>query len=158
VRRSILFLGVGGVGKTTTIYRLLGLNNSVRVTLRPGIYRIFVNGQWYDLVDIPGQMAEEVALAVASNPSLYFDRVVMMYDLTRQESYEALADIWSTICVLRNKCLTAREVVIVGNKRDLAEELGYAVEADPTQFNAADVRKLSALKDPAEEVVRVVLQ
>jgi len=157
VRRSVLFLGLGGVGKTTTIYRLLGLNNSVRVTLRPGIYRILFNGQWYDLVDVPGQMAAEVAQAAASNPSLYFDRVVLMYDLTRQESYEALADIWSTICVLRNRCLTAREVIIVGNKRDLADELGYAVEADPDQFGAVDVRRLSALKDPVEEVARIVL-
>jgi len=158
VRRSILFLGVGGVGKTTTIYRLLGLNNSVRVTLRPGIYRVLVDGQWYDLVDVPGQMAAEVAQAVASNPTLYFDRVIMMYDLTRQETYEALSDIWSAVCVMRSRCLAAREIVIVGNKRDLADELGYAVEADPEQFNAIDVRRLSALKDPIEEVARVVLQ
>jgi len=157
VRRSILFLGVGGVGKTTTIYRLLGLSNLARTTLRPGIYRILFNGQRYDLVDVPGQMATEVAQAVAQNPSLYFDRVILVYDLTRQETYEALSDIWSTVCVMRGRCLTAREIIIVGNKRDLADELGYAVEADPTQFNAVDVRRLSALKDPIEEVARVVL-
>jgi len=156
-RKSVLLLGVGGVGKTTVVYRLLGLNNNVRTTLRPGIYRIWYNGWWYDVVDTPGQMAVEVAQAVASNPTLYFDRAVLMYDLVHQETYEALSDIWSTICVLRGKCLSAREVIIVGNKRDLAEELGYAVEADPTQFSAVDVRRISALKDPIEAVVRAVL-
>jgi len=152
-----LFLGVGGVGKTTTIYRLLRLNNSVHVTMRPGIYRILYGGQRYDLVDTPGQMAAEVARTVAKNPTLYFDRIVLMYDLTRQETYEALSEVWSAVCVLRGRCLSAREVVIVGNKRDLAEELGYSVEADPSQFDAVDVRQISALKDPAEAVARAVL-
>jgi len=157
VRRSILFLGVGGVGKTTTIYRLLGLNNSVRVTMRPGVYRVLYDGQWYDLVDTPGQMAIEVAQAAAQNPTLHFDRIILMYDLTRQETYEALLEIWSTVCVLRGKCLSAREVLIVGNKRDLAEELGYSIEADPSQFNAVDVRQISALKDPSDFIAKSVL-
>jgi len=157
VRKTVLFLGVGGVGKTTTIYRLIGLSNSVRTTLRPGIYRIPYDGRWYDLVDVPGQMAIEVARAVAQNPTLHFDRIVLMYDLVRQETYEALSEIWSTVCVLRGRCLSAREVIIVGNKRDLAEELGYAVEADPSQFDAVDVRQISALKDPIDVVAQAVL-
>jgi len=157
VRKIVLFLGVGGVGKTTTLYRLLGIFNRVRTTLRPGIYRVYYNGQLYDVVDTPGQMAIEVAQAAAQNPVLHFDRIILMYDLTRQETYEALLEIWSTVCVLRGKCLSAREVLIVGNKRDLAEELGYSVEADPSQFNAIDVRQISALKDPTEVVVRAVL-
>ena len=157
MRKSILFLGVGGVGKTTAIYRLLGFNNSVCVATRPSIYRIFYSGRWYDLVDMPGQMAVEVAQATARNLALHFDRIILMYDLTRQETYEALLEIWSTVCVLRGKCLSAREIVIVGNKRDLAEELGYSVEADSSQFNAVDVRQISALKDPSEIVARAVL-
>jgi len=145
------------VGKTTAIYRLLGFNNSVCVATRPSIYRIFYSGRWYDLVDMPGQMAVEVAQATARNLALHFDRIILMYDLTRQETYEALLEIWSTVCVLRGKCLSAREIVIVGNKRDLAEELGYSVEADSSQFNAVDVRQISALKDPSEIVARAVL-
>jgi len=157
VRRSVLLLGVGGVGKTTIVYRLLGLSDRARTTLRPGIYRIWYNGSWYDVVDVPGQTAVEVAKAVVSDLAQYFDVIVLVYDLVRQETYDALSEIWSTICVPRNRCPTVREVVIVGNKRDLAEELGYAVEADPSQFGAVDVRKISALRDPADVVARAVL-
>jgi len=157
VRKTVLLLGVGGVGKTTTLYRLLGLNNRVRVTLRPGIYRVYYNGQLYDVVDTPGQMAVEVAQAVAKNPASYFDKVVLMYDLVRRETYEALQDIWSYICIFRSRCISASKVVVVGNKRDLAEELGYMVEAEPSQFGADDVRYISALKDPVEAVARAVL-
>jgi len=157
VRKVILFLGVGGVGKTTIVYRLMGLSNKARATLRPGIYRIFYSGNRYDVVDVPGQMAVEVAQAIASNPMLHFDRIVLIYDLVRQETYKALSEIWSIVCVLRGRCLSAREVVIVGNKRDLAEELGYSVEADPSQFDALDTRRISALKDPIDFVARAVL-
>jgi len=157
VRKFVLLLGVGGVGKTTTLYRLLGLNNRVRTTLRPGIYRVYYGGQLYDVVDTPGQLAVEVAQAVAKSPVQHFYQAVLMYDLVRRETYETLLDIWSYVCIFRSKCISAHRVVIVGNKRDLAEELGYMVEADPSQFGAAEVRYISALKDPIEAVARAVL-
>jgi len=152
-----LLLGVGGVGKTATLYRLLGLNNHVRTTLRPGIYRVYYGGQLYEVVDTPGQMADEVAHAIAKSPIQHFHQAVLMYDLVRRETYEALMDIWNYICVFRGRCVSARRIVVVGNKRDLAEELGYMVEADPSQFGADDVKYISALRDPVETVARAVL-
>jgi GTPase SAR1 family protein len=38
--KSVVFLGVGGVGKTTYIYRLLGITKEPRVTRRPGVYQL----------------------------------------------------------------------------------------------------------------------
>jgi len=157
VRKFVLLLGVGGVGKTTALYRLLGLHNQVRTTLRPGVYRVYYGGQLYEVVDTPGQVAAEVAQAAAKSPVQYFHQAVLMYDLVRRETYEALLDVWSHACIFRGRCISAGRVVVVGNKRDLAEELGYMVEADPDQFGAAEVRYISALKDPAEAVARAVL-
>jgi GTPase SAR1 family protein len=41
-RYSVAVLGVGGVGKTTYVFRLLGLSLKPRATLRPGIYRLYL--------------------------------------------------------------------------------------------------------------------
>ena len=55
-----MFLGIGGVGKTTLVYRLMGLSTTPHATLRPGLYRLyFINGT-VELLDVPGQHATEV--------------------------------------------------------------------------------------------------
>jgi hypothetical protein len=75
-----------------------------------------------------------------------------MYDVTRSETLYALSEILDSLCIYRS-CLSARGVLVVGNKRDLAEELGYMVENSllphPTKY-------ISALRDPPEELARIV--
>jgi len=151
-----LLLGVGGVGKTTALYRLLGFGSYVRATVRPGVYQVYYGGQLYEVVDTPGQAAAEVARAVAQISTLSFEQITLMYDLVRQETYNALLEIWGGVCALGG-CLSARRIVVVGNKLDLAEELGYMVEADPGHFGADGVKYISALRDPVEAVARAVL-
>ena len=146
-----MLLGVGGVGKTTLVYRLMGLSAAPYVTLRPGLYRLyFVNGV-VELLDVPGQHAAEVAQYAARQMRHFFDRAVLMYDLTRPALY-ALGEILESICVFKT-CLSAREVVVVGNKRDLAEELGYMVE---NTFLPHPTKYISALRDPPENLVKII--
>jgi GTPase SAR1 family protein len=145
-------LGVGGVGKTSFVYRLIGLSAAPHVTLRPGLYRLyFVNGA-VELLDVPGQHAAEVARHAARQMTQFFDRAVLMYDVTRADTLYALSEILDALCIYRT-CLSARKVLVVGNKRDLAEELGYMVEnhilPHPTAY-------ISALKDPPEELAKIV--
>jgi GTPase SAR1 family protein len=55
----VAVLGVGGVGKTTYVFRLLGLSLKPRATLRPGIYRLYLRDKEVDFIDVPGQVAAE---------------------------------------------------------------------------------------------------
>ena len=144
-----MLLGVGGVGKTTLVYRLLGFSQRPSVTLRPGLYRLYL-GRWVDVLDVPGQHAAEVAQAASRLMTLYFDRVLAVYDVTRADTLYALAEILDALC----QCAAAREVVVVGNKRDLAEELGYMVENHLLPHRTYYV---SALRDPPEELLRLLL-
>jgi len=152
VRKRVMLLGVGGVGKTTLVYHLMGLSVAPHATVRPGLYRLyFVNGT-VELLDVPGQHAAEVAQHAARQMHQFFDRAVLMYDVTRAETLYSLNEILDALCIY-GSCLSAREVVVVGNKRDLAEELGYMVENSllphPTMY-------ISALRDPPEELAKIV--
>ncbi len=152
MRKRIVLLGVGGVGKTTLVYRLLGISAVPYTTMRPGLYRLyFINGV-VEILDVPGQHAAEVARHAARQMTQFFDRAVLMYDVTRADTLYALNEILDTLCVYRT-CLSAREVLVVGNKRDLAEELGYMVENNllphPTVY-------ISALKDPLQNLIKII--
>jgi len=152
MRRRIVFLGVGGVGKTTLVYRLMGLSVVPHATLRPGLYRLYFVNSMMELLDVPGQHAAEVAQYAARQMHQFFDRAVLVYDVTRADTLYALSEILDFLCIYRN-CLSAREIVVVGNKRDLAEELGYVVENSllphPTFY-------VSALRDPPEKLAKIV--
>jgi len=82
----------------------------------------------------------------------FFDKAVLMYDVTRSETLYALNEILDALCIYGN-CLSAREVLVVGNKRGLAEELGYMVENNilphPTVY-------ISALRDPPENLAKII--
>jgi GTPase SAR1 family protein len=147
-----MLLGVGGVGKTTLVYRLMGLSVAPHATLRPGLYRLYFLNGVVELLDVPGQHAAEVAQYAARQMAQFFDRAVLMYDLTRPETLYALGEILESICMF-NTCLLAREVVVVGNKRDLAEEYGYMVENTLLPY---DTYYISAVKDPPEQLVKLV--
>ncbi len=104
-------------------------------------------------MDVLGQHAAEVARHAARQMHQFFDRAVLMYDVTRTDALYALSEILDSLCIYRT-CLSAREIVVVGNKRDLAEELGYMVENSllphPTVY-------ISALRDPPEELAKIVV-
>jgi GTPase SAR1 family protein len=82
-----VLLGVGGVGKTTLVYRLMGLSTTPHVTMRPGLYRLYLaGGGVVELLDVPGQHATEVAQHAAGQMRHFFDRAVLMYDLTAADT------------------------------------------------------------------------
>jgi GTPase SAR1 family protein len=146
-RYSVAVLGVGGVGKTTYVFRLLGLSLKPRATLRPGIYRLYLRDKEVDFIDVPGQVAIEVARNFAKAWTFYVDLMIYMYDLTDQSSLYAIAELHSAL--LDRGITPYRKVVLIGNKRDLAEELGLFVEGDEIAqaVGAAKIYYISALKD-----------
>ena len=146
-RYSVAVLGVGGVGKTTYVFRLLGLFLKPRATLRPGIYRLYLRDKEVDFIDVPGQVATEVARNFAKAWTFYVDLMIYMYDLTDQSSLYAIAELHSAL--LDRGITPYRRVVLIGNKRDLAEELGLFVEGDEiaNAVGAAKIYYMSALKD-----------
>ncbi len=146
-RYSVAVLGVGGVGKTTYVFRLLGLSLKPRATLRPGIYRLYLKDREVDFIDVPGQVAAEVARNFAKAWTFYVDLMMYMYDLTDQSSLYAIAELHSAL--LDRGITPYRKVVLIGNKRDLAEELGLFVEGDEiaNAVGAAKIYYISALKD-----------
>jgi len=149
-RASVAVLGVGGVGKTTYVFRLLGLSIKPRATLRPGIYRMYLSDRELDFIDVPGQVATEVARNFAKAWTFYVDLMIYMYDLTDQASLYAIAELHSAL--LDRGISPYRKVVLVGNKRDLAEELGLFVEGDEiaAAVGAPKIYYISALKDNIE--------
>ncbi len=149
-RASVAVLGVGGVGKTTYVFRLLGLSIKPRATLRPGLYRMYLSDRELDFIDVPGQVAVEVARNFAKAWTFYVDLMIYMYDLTDQASLYAIAELHSAL--LDRGISPYRKVVLVGNKRDLAEELGLFVEGDEiaAAVGAPKIYYISALKDNIE--------
>ena len=146
-RVSVAVLGVGGVGKTTYVFRLLGLSLRPRTTLRPGIYRMYLKEKEVDFIDVPGQLASEVAKNFAKTWTFYVDLMIYMYDLTDQSSLYAIAELHSAL--LDRGINPYKKVVLIGNKRDLAEELGIFIEWDEiaTAVGASKIYYISALKD-----------
>ncbi len=155
-RYSAAVLGVGGVGKTTYVFRLLGLSLKPRATLRPGIYRLYLKDKEVDFIDVPGQVATEVARNFAKAWTFYVDLMIYMYDLTDQSSLYAIAELHSAL--LDRGITPYRKVVLIGNKRDLAEELGLFVEGDEiaSAVGAAKIYYISALKDNIEVLFKPI--
>jgi GTPase SAR1 family protein len=147
----VLLLGVGGVGKTTLAYRLLGLSLKLGTTLRPGIYRVYLDDRIVQLIDVPGQHAVEVARAAAKH--VYADRALLVFDLSRLETYYALHEIRDALCMFE-RCLAADEVWVVGNKRDIAV---VDFEPDLAALGAQRYVAISALYDPPEVLKALLL-
>jgi len=157
VRQIVALLGVGGVGKTTLAYRLMGVSLRPTVTLRPGIYRLYLSGREVNLIDVPGQHVFEVVHNFARMWSFYVDKAVYMYDVLQYDTLKALTDIHSGL--LDRGIKPFKKVVVVGNKMDLAKEAGFHIEADEiaAAVGAQEVFYISALKDDPRELVKIVL-
>lgn len=155
-RASVAVLGVGGVGKTTYVFRVLGLSLKPRATMRPGIYRMYLRDREIDLIDVPGQVVTEVAKNFSRAWTFYVDLMIYMYDVTDRESLYAIAELHSAL--LDRGIAPYRQVVLIGNKRDLAEELGIFIEADEIApaVGASRIYYISALKDNVNELYRPI--
>ncbi|MFN3804033.1 MAG: Rab family GTPase [Pyrobaculum sp.] len=156
IRRSVAVLGIGGVGKTTYVFRLLGLSLRPRATLRPGIYRLYLKDREIDFIDVPGQLAVDVARNFSRSWSFYVDLMIYMYDLTDQTTLYAIAELHSAL--LDRGITPYRKVVIVGNKKDLAEELGIFIDATEiaTAVGASRIYYISAVRDNVEVLYKPI--
>lgn len=85
-------LDIGGVGKTTYIYRLVGVPVRLKTTLRPAIYKTAVGGTSVCILDVPGHHAAEVAEALAKSWPYYLDLVIYMYDVTDAYTLQNILD------------------------------------------------------------------
>ncbi len=156
-RKVVALLGIGGVGKTTFTYRVLGLSEVPVLTLKPSYYRIYVGDLEIDLIDVPGQRVFEVAIKFASFKIPIVDRLIYMYDVTSYESLYAISELHSIFADRGSN--VAKEIVVVGNKMDLASEAGFFVEADEIAeaIGAREVYYISAVRDPPDVFVKILL-
>ncbi|MCU7787305.1 GTPase domain-containing protein [Pyrobaculum sp. 3827-6] len=156
-RHIVVLLGVGGVGKTTFAYRLMGLSIRPTVTLRPGIYRIYVADKEINLIDVPGQYVFEVVQNFARMWSFYVDKAVYMYDVLDYYTLKSLVEIHSGL--LDRGIKPFKRLAIVGNKMDLAREFGVQVEADEIagSLGAQEIYYISALRDDPRQLLKIIL-
>jgi len=153
---AVSFLGVGGVGKTTYIYRLLGLSKEPRVTRRPRFYVLRVGDMELFLLDAPRQYAAEVVALYNEAVKKYaaqIDLVAYMYDLTAPHTLDDLFKIDARAAFAPRK-------ILIGNKRDLAEELGIYTEGEEVAkaLGATRVYYASALKDDPSTLLHIILE
>lgn len=155
---TIVFMGVGGVGKTTYIYRILGIAKMPRVTRRPGVYQIVVGNRELYLVDTPGQYAVEVAQKYYEAIRVFGTRlnlIVYMYSIVDPPTLHALWEIENWVSKY-----PPHKKILIGNKRDLAEEVGFMTEGDDvaTAIGAVRLYYTSALKDEPEELLNHLVE
>jgi GTPase SAR1 family protein len=157
MRHIVVLLGVGGVGKTTLAYRLIGLSITPTVTLRPGMYRFYIADREVNLIDVPGQYVVEIVYNFARMWTFYVDKAVYMYDVLHYDTLKALVEIHSGL--LERGIKPFKRLAVVGNKMDLARQYGFYVEADEiaAAVGAQEIHYISALKDDPKELVRVIL-
>lgn len=156
-RHIVVLLGVGGVGKTTLAYRLMGLSIRPTVTLRPGIYKLYLANREINLIDVPGQYVLEIVQNFARMWTFYVDKAVFMYDVLDYHTLRSLVEIYSGL--LDRGIKPFKRLAIVGNKMDLAKEYGIQIEADEIAqaLGAQEVFYISALKDEPKDLLRVIL-
>jgi small GTP-binding protein len=156
-RKVVVLLGTGGVGKTTFTYRVLGLSEAPVLTLKPSYYRIYIGDLEIDLIDVPGQRVFEVATKFASFKIPIVDRLIYMHDVTSYESLYAISELHSIFADRGSN--VAKEIVVVGNKMDLASEAGFFVEADEIAeaIGAREVYYISAVRDPPKAFIKILL-
>jgi len=144
------------VGKTTYIYRLLGLSKVPKVTRRPQFYVLRVGDMELFLLDAPGQYAAEVVALYNEAVKTYgaqIDLIVYVYDVTDRRTLEEL---------LQHAPLAsyAPRKILIGNKRDLAEERGTFVRGEEAAkaLGATRVYYTSALKDDQNTLLHIILE
>jgi GTPase SAR1 family protein len=114
--KSVVFLGVGGVGKTTYIYRLPGITKGPRVTRRLGVHLLATEDVRLYLVDTPSQYAVEVARRYYETVRTFntrLDLIAHMYSVVDHASYHALWDIETWV----SRYPPYRKKLYIGNKK-----------------------------------------
>jgi len=141
--KSIIFIGAPKVGKTTYIYRILGVERQPRPTKRPRTYATMIRGVRVYIIDTPGNVEKVVDLynEAAERFGVQFDLAILMYDAASPETLHVLIG-----AVPRIKF--AKRRVFVANKRDLAGD---------AQANGEKVYQTSATMDTREELLRPII-
>ncbi|ABL87659.1 conserved hypothetical protein [Pyrobaculum islandicum DSM 4184] len=135
----------------------MGLSIRPTVTLRPGVYCLYIANREVNLIDVPGQYVIEVVQNFAKMWTFYVDKAVYMYDLLHYDTLKALVEIHSDL--LDRGIKPFKRLAVVGNKMDLAREYGFYIEADEiaVAVGAQEIYYISALKGDARDLIKVVL-
>jgi len=117
---KILFLGEGGVGKTSLIRRYLGHNLSNSITLGVDFFTLRINNLTLIVWDLSGQERFRPLI-----DSFFYGAklAIMVFDLSRPKTLFRLLE-WSTY--LKEK-ISDLSVIVVGNKKDLGKNVNNTV-------------------------------
>jgi GTPase SAR1 family protein len=154
---SVALLGASGVGKTAIVSRILGGPAPRGPTRRPAFYRLPLGGAELYIVDTPGRRAARVAeryCEASRRLGARIEVIAYVYSVVEPDSLAALVEIGELL-----SCAEARERVLVGNKADLVESAGMAVEGNGAAgiLGAGRVCYVSALGDSPEALLACLL-
>ncbi|MGC9052090.1 Rab family GTPase [Pyrobaculum sp.] len=104
---------------------------------------------------MPGQYVEKVVESLSKMIFIFFDHALLVYDLTRHDTLQALYEIADRLCRF-HKCISAKELWVVGNKKDLAVSLGWSTRQIYLRWVAQRYVKISAIHDPFDKILELL--
>lgn len=113
---KIIFMGDGGVGKTSLIKRYLGKSLSSRITLGVDFHSLELNSLRIIIWDLSGQDRFKYLL---DSFVLGANIAVLVFDLSRPRTLIRLEN-W--LKLLESKCSSIK-IILVGNKKDLGKNI-----------------------------------
>ncbi|MHA1590316.1 MAG: Rab family GTPase [Candidatus Njordarchaeales archaeon] len=115
---KVLFIGDGGVGKTSVCRAYLGKGLSREITIGIDVESINVGDYRILIWDLSGQeqFKKIVPEFLTGNPSL----IVLFFDLSRRHT---LQDLSGWISMIPEKIKKKTKFILVGNKADLPREV-----------------------------------
>ena len=157
--RVVLLLGVGGVGKTTLIFRLLDVRADPNATPVVGVYKLFLSeGPDIIIIDVPGQKVHEIVERVVPLWDFPLDLVIYMFDmsdpLTARELLE-LKRALDGIGVPKYK-----RAILIGNKLDVSEEIGVSLDPEELgrELSVDRVYQLSLIREDPVRILNIILE
>ncbi len=157
--RVVLLLGVGGVGKTTLVFRLLDVRADPNATPVVGIYKVFLaEGPDIIIIDVPGQKVHEIVERVVPLWDFPLDLIVYMFDMSDPLTAGELLELKRALNGLGRP--RYRRAILIGNKLDVAEEIGISLDLEELgrELSVDRTYKVSLVRESPMRILGIILE